>query len=248
MSFINSRETNAVNSDNPQWPTSFGGKTINEPGIWTASWTSTLSPTIVNDFRLGWKKTSSHNRSPFEVGCCFAESIDDADPEAQALFDSLPNFNGVQLQPEAGIWGDGIAGHGFGSTRGQDSPAYQLVETVSWNRGAHSFKAGAEYIWNWSDGWNTTSEQFPEALLGQGGVPVVGIDSGNFAGLQANDANHAEEVLNDLAGSINTLEQGFVLSSATQTAFSSYGNGDFRRFREFHKNDYSFLWNSRKRR
>ena len=246
-SFINSREENEVNQNNPLWPTGFGGKTVNQPGIWTASWTSTVTPTILNDFRLGWKKTSSHNRSPFELGCCFGEAFDDLDPEAQELFDSLPHFSGVQIQPEASIWGDGIAGHGFGSTRGQDSPAYQLVESVSWTTGSHSLKAGFEYLWNWSDGWNTTSEQFPEALLGNGGAPIVGIDSGNFPGLQANDASHAEDILNDLAGSINTIEQGFVLSSASQTQFAGYGTGDFRRFREFHKNDYAFYikdtWN-----
>ena len=246
-SFINSREQNEVNSANAQWPTGFGGKTINQPGIWTGSWTSTITPTILNDFRLGWKKTSSHNRSPFELGCCFGPEYTDLDPEAQELFDSLPMFGGIQLQPEASIWGDGIAQHGFGTTRGQDSPTYQLVENVSWTTGSHSFKAGFEYIWNWSDGWNTTSEQFPEALLGDGGAPVVGINSENFAGLEANDAAHAEDILNDLAGSINTLEQGFVLSSASQTQFTGYGSGDFRRFREFHKNDYAFFikdtWN-----
>ncbi len=241
-SFINSRETNEVNSDNPQWPTGFGGKTVNEPGIWTASWTSTITPTVLNDFRLGWKKTSSHNRSPFEVGCCFGDALDDRDPEADELFQSLPMYNGLQLQPEAAIWGDGIAGHGFGSTRGQDSPSYQLSENVSWTTGAHSFKAGFEYFWNWSDGWNTTSEQFPEAILGSGGAPVIGINSANFPGLQASDADHAEAILNDLAGSITRLEQGFVLSSSTQTDWTSYGRGDFRRFREFHKNDYAFYF------
>jgi len=241
-SFVNSREENAVNSTNSQWPTGFGGRTINQPGIWTAAWTSTLSPTVLNDFRLGWKKTSSHNRSAYELGCCFGTEYTDLEPAAQELFDSLPHFNGVQLQPEASIWGDGLAGHGFGSTRGQDSPAYQLVENVSWTTGSHSFKAGFEYIWNWSDGWNTTSEQFPEALLGDGGAPVVGLDSSNFAGLDSDDASHAEEILNDLAGSIDRVEQGFVLSSASQTAFAGYGTGDFRRFREFHKNDYAFFF------
>ena len=241
-SFINSRERNEVDSPTAAWPTGFSGLTVNEPGIWTATWTSTVTPTLLNDFRLGWKKTSSHNRSAYEVGCCFGTEFEDRSPEAEELFQTLPNFNGVQLQPEASIWGDGLAGHGFGSTRGQDSPAYQLVENVSWTSGAHSFKAGFEYIWNWSDGWNTTSEQFPEALLGDGGAPVVGIDSGNFPGLDSDDADHAEEILNDLAGSIDRIEQGFVLSSASQTQFAGYGTGDFRRFREFHKNDYAFFF------
>ena len=241
-SFINSRERNEVDSPTAAWPTGFSGLTVNEPGIWTAAWTSTITPTLLNDFRLGWKKTSSHNRSAYELGCCFGTEFEDRSPEAEELFQTLPMFNGVQLQPEASIWGDGLAGHGFGSTRGQDSPAYQLVENVSWTTGAHSFKAGFEYLWNWSDGWNTTSEQFPEALLGDGGAPVVGIDSGNFPGIEANDASHAEEILNDLAGSIDRIEQGFVLSSASQTQFAGYGTGDFRRFREFHKNDYAFFF------
>ena len=241
-SFINSREENQVSGSAAQWPTGFSGGTINQPGIWSASWTSTVTPTILNDFRLGWKKTSSHNRSPFEVGCCFGEEYENRSPEADELFQSLPMYGGIQLQPEASIWGDGIASHGFGSTRGQDSPTYQLVESVSWTTGAHSFKAGFEYIWNWSDGWNTTSEQFPEALLGDGGAPVVGINSMNFPGLVANNAAHAEEMLNDLAGSIDTVEQGYVLSSATQTQFAGYGTGDFRRFREFHQNDYAFYF------
>jgi hypothetical protein len=242
VSFINSREESFSDQDNPLWPTAVGGKTINKPGIWTASWTSTISPALLNDLRVGWKKTSSHNRSPFELGCCFGKAYDDRDPKADELFKSLPTYNGIQLQPEASIWGDGIAGHGFGSTRGQDSPTYQIVESMSWTRGAHSFKGGFEYIWQWSDGWNTTSEQFPEALLGNGGAPVIGINSANFPGLQAADATLAERVLNDLAGSIATIEQGFVLSSARQKDWTSYGRDDFRRFREFHQNDYAFYF------
>src|SRR5262249_6256111 len=154
------------------WPGGFNGTNQYFPHLYTAGWTSTISPTLLNEFRYGYKETSYHRRAPFQEGCCFGDKFNDRSAEAQKAYDLLPKTGGYVLFPiGSGFVFGGTAGnqnlmkHGFDLTRGQKSPTRQLSDTVSWTNGHHSFKAGFELLKAWSNGWNTTSEQIPTALL-----------------------------------------------------------------------------------
>jgi outer membrane receptor protein involved in Fe transport len=96
-------------------------------------------------------------------------------------------------------------------------------------------------VFNWSDGWNMTAEQMPTVLLGNGPFPVQGITATRFPGLQAADILTAEQVLNDLAGSIHQLTQGFIQNKATQTTWDDW-NTEARRFRKFTQNDWAMFF------
>jgi hypothetical protein len=243
LSFTHSREDNWGVTENllSTWPGGFAGSNQYFPNLWTAAWTSTLSATALNDFRVGRKVTSYHRRAPFQLGCCFGNTHDDRNEEAQEAFDLLPKSGGYPLYPIPSIFPGNIMQHGFDTTRGQKSPLLQISDNISWNRGSHSFKTGFEIVKNWSDGWNTTAEQIPTAIFGNGTAPVQGISSARFPGLQAADATRAEQVLNDLAGSIGELTQGYLVNSPTQTEWFDF-NSEFRRFRKLTQQDWSLFF------
>jgi hypothetical protein len=249
LTFTVSREENWGVTENllSTWPDGFNGTNQYFPNLWTAAWTSAVSSTVLNEFRIGRKQTSYHRRAPFQVDCCFGDTHTDRSPEAQKAFDLLPKSNGYPLYPIPAIFPGNIMQHGFDATRGQKSPLFQVSDNLSWTRGSHSFKTGFEMIFNSSDGWNTTAEQIPTGIFGNGGVPVQGISSVRFPGLQAVDATRAEQILNDLAGSIGELTQGYIVNSPTQKEWFDF-NSEFRRFRKLTQNDWSAFfkdtWNA----
>lgn len=243
LSFTLSREQNWGVTENllSTWPGGFNGTNEYFPNLWTAAWTSAVSPTVLNEFRLGRKVTSYHRRAPFQVGCCFAGTHTDRSEEAQKAFDLLPKSGGYPLYPIATLFPGNIMQHGFDTTRGQKSPTLQVSDNISWTFGSHSLKTGFELVKNWSDGWNTTAEQIPTAIFGNGTAPVQGISSARFPGLQAADATRAEQVLNDLAGSIGELTQGFIVNAPSQKEWFDF-NSEFRRFRKLTQQDWSLFF------
>jgi len=255
LTFTTSREEDWGVTTNllSDWPGGFNGTNQYFPHLYTVGWTSTLSNTILNEFRFGYKETSYHRRAPFQLGCCFdddASSWADRSPEAKKAYDLLPKVGNYVLFPigsntvfratqtGANTGDQGPIKQGFDLTRGQKSPTRQISDNLSWTQGHHSYKTGFEIIKNWSNGWNTTSEQIPTALLGQGNNPVTNITSTRFAGLNSNDATAAVNILNDLAGSINGLTFGRVINSPTQTTWDDFA-GDPRRFRHLTQQDWA---------
>src|SRR5262249_22932120 len=157
------------------------------------------SPAVLNEFRVGRIQSGFHQRSPFQLGCCNGKTSTDRTPEAQKLMDTLPQVNGFPMYITTAATNAGFAARptlgaaiyvseGFASTRGNFNPSIQVGDTLSWIHGKHAFKVGSEFLSYWSNGWNTTVEQFPKAVLGDGPTPATGITSARFAGLDANDA------------------------------------------------------------
>ena len=234
------------------WPGGADGVDSYIPNVLTTAWTSTLSATVLNEFRFGRKQSGFYRRSPFQLGCCLADTHNDRTPEAQKLYDQLPKSGAYPFYviPTAAL-GTGagavptsqgnIALHTFDGTRGNKNPTIMFSDNLSWTQGRHSFKTGFEAVFNWSDGWNMTAEQMPTVLLGNGSVPVQGITATRFPGLQAADIVTAEQILNDLAGSIHQMTQGFIQNKAAQTTWDDW-NTEARRFRKFSQNDWAMFF------
>ena len=215
INFVMSREHNFNDANLPDWPGGFYGVSTRDPRIYTASWTSSITPSILNEFRFGERETSWHGRGAWEVGCCFGsnERLDGLTPEAEEALTFVPTTaNGYPYT----IGLDVIAQDGFlnGGTRSQRSPLYTFADTVSWVFGSHSFTAGWEGVWADSDGWNGGG-LFPSASLGDGNFPITGIQ-GVFPGLENADANLAENLLNDLSGSIDTQTQTYIVNNPSR--------------------------------
>ncbi|MDR1726666.1 MAG: TonB-dependent receptor [Acidobacteriota bacterium] len=154
-----------------QWPTEYGGY---EGGIdripqnLMLSLTSTLRPTLLNEFRFGLSRSNSLTKTPLDSA--------DGDKMRDVLYALLPsgadsspfaNFVNTAFQDQLMILGVGEApllfhtdpqsgtnpSHPFG-TRGNISatwggvdPRWTATDTITWMKGAHSFKGGFDYRW-----------------------------------------------------------------------------------------------------
>jgi hypothetical protein len=152
------------------WPGGYNGSVRRAPRVFTGSVVSTLSPTIVNEFRSGTRKNWNYSWSsiwrPDEVG-----------DEARK---ALPTKGGVAFYPNQALFPDHIITSVSGAaTRGQTSPLWTFSDTLSWTKGKHAFKGGYEARFTSSRGWNGTNNpdwyKFPTVAVGAGSTPVTGI-------------------------------------------------------------------------
>src|SRR2546422_1201297 len=91
------------------WPESFNGIVRRAPRVITGSFVSTLSPTIVNEFRFGTRKNWNFSWASF----LRLDAVGDA---ARA---ALPTHNGISFIPQQAILTDNIiSGFGGPATRG----------------------------------------------------------------------------------------------------------------------------------
>ena len=251
LSFIMSKQKDQSPSNLAMYPNGYNGLDIGYPKTYVAAWTATLSPTFLNEVRVGMQATDLIGRSAAFVGCCQGNAVDDRNSIAQQAFDFFPKANGYPMDAfNAGAFlDDAVVSFGTASDRNNHNPLYQITDTVSWIKGAHSFKAGFEAISQWSDAWNMTAKSMIEARLGQGNFPITRITATNFPGLNANDITGAQNLLNDLAGSMDNITQGFIVNKPTDTNWLDFKQ-DFRRYRNFRQDDFFLFltdsWQARK--
>ncbi|MBI2149256.1 MAG: hypothetical protein HYU27_01450 [Acidobacteria bacterium] len=144
-----------------------------------------------------------------------------------------------------------------------------IGDNVSWIRGKHAFKAGAEMRRQAGNAWNS-DEIVPAVHLGPSpwagpngaagfggganaiqreyycgagcGIPVTGIDSNVFSGLNSNDAIRARALLTDLAGSVANISQAFSLRPDPKNIkwldYSEY----YKKYRDFRQNEFSWFF------
>jgi hypothetical protein len=90
-------------------------------------WTSTLSASLVNDFRVQYNYWNNHNNQAVASDC--------ADP---CVAGSLPNiftFVGSNLP---------AVGPNFNAPQARNTRRYEFVESMSWQKGSHRFKFGGD--------------------------------------------------------------------------------------------------------
>ncbi len=148
----------------------------------TLAWTHTITPTLLNDFRLGWNKRNS-GRAPFGYG-----TLGPADfglsgfPEC-----TLPGSNGKCGAPRLNLYGYTTIGGG-GTMLWEPAGNLALTDTMSRMFGKHNLKFGAEVRRYWIQNIqpnrvngeftflaNNTGNSFADFLLGMvdnGGADV----------------------------------------------------------------------------
>src|SRR5439155_17915466 len=124
------------------------------------------------------------------------------------------------------------------SPRFNSSPLMQFADTLSWTRGSHSCQGGFEATYS-SSGQIDAINSRPTANLGIGTVAISGITTTNFRGLNSNDITTAQNLLANLAGSIDSLSQDFFLLSPNEKEFRGFQNGGVLTNMNYHQNDYA---------
>ena len=137
----------------PDFPAGYFGEIRRFPDLYTASWTSTVSASLLNEARWGMKRDSWFGWSPFDVGCCVrgAQETDIADTSKEAL-NTFPQLKGKLFYTQPGTVGGADLGNyapfdrAGASPRFNPSPLMQFADTLSWIKGTHSFQSGFELI------------------------------------------------------------------------------------------------------
>ena len=156
------------------YPNGFWGLIYRRPQVWTANFTSTLSPSIVNEARFGLRRGVENSVDSF--------SNPSTGDRAREFF---PNFNGLPFYIQIGSGAASFAGSsgldftsGYralgDSTSGNITSLWNYADTLSWSRGTHAFKFGAEFRRDNSDG-HTNNNLIPRGFNGAS-------SAGGFAG------------------------------------------------------------------
>jgi hypothetical protein len=206
--FTGTREWDISDTQIAPWPGGYGGVIKRRPMIFTVSAVSALSPTIVNEFRFGYRKQILISQSGFE-------RQDGTGPEA---FKTLPVRNGITFIPKPIEFTENFIFGGFNGTRGNEAPRWSFNDSINWTHGHHAFKAGGELGITTAQGY-TNQQVYPYAEFGAGGVPITGINETAFPGLQGADQTAARNLLADLSGSVNDIIEAFVISGPVNPQF-----------------------------
>jgi hypothetical protein len=98
----------------------------------TASWTSTIRPSLLNEVRFGYVLSDSATIFNFD-GRAFSNSLNLKDIQKDIFFNGLPNF-GIDL----------YTGFNKGRPGYSTSDNVQFIDNVTWIKGKHTIKAGMD--------------------------------------------------------------------------------------------------------
>jgi len=186
------------------WPQGFDGEAVKRPDIYIITYTSTISSSLLNEVRAGRRRSIDQQFPPANRG----------DALGQQALQFIPFANGTPFQPVASNWSPWVQYGRFGAWRSHVSPMYSLGDDLSWTHGKHAFKGGIEIRSTRSRGFGDPGFT-PFVTFGPGANPVQGLDSTVFTGLSANNATQARNLLTDLSGSIDHINQSYGILSAT---------------------------------
>src|SRR5207248_6169277 len=177
------------------WPTGFDGISHRVPQVLTVNFTSTLSPTLLNEARYGMRRTGTNTQH----GLANPATSKDA-------LAFIPAFGGIPVLPQLGINPvtnvpaicvcggqpnlSSETGTLFNGNISESTPLYTYTDSVTWTKGTHTFKGGGEARFSKSrfgddvdaNNWSAYARAFGgETPLS----PILNIDAAHIgAGLQ----------------------------------------------------------------
>jgi hypothetical protein len=249
MSLVASREKDWADANLSNWPNGFNGTLIAKPAIYTGSFVSTLSPTVLNEFRFGLRRGRLDNLQAYDNPNTGAE--------ARKWLGFAPgpggpvSAGGTPFMIDTVLFGSNHIINETNGSVGSTSPLWTYADNISWTRGAHGFKGGAEFRYGNSDAWNS-DEILPEIQLGPRtnagvlgdyycpacGIPVNGIDTTTILGINAQDVQRVRDLLSDLSGSVANISEAFSLKPDPKNIqWLDYANY-YKKYRDFHQNEF----------
>jgi Carboxypeptidase regulatory-like domain len=230
------------NNDLSPWPNGYNGEIREEPRVRTLTFTSTLTPTLLNEFRYGDRLNELH----------WNPAIETPGVKEKAL-QFMPTINGYPVYVRPTLF----ANHVIGSQGdlGHTSPLTTYTDTLSWSHGAHAFKGGVEFRYGYTAGYQPAPVTAPNLGLipvvvgGAGNVAVSGISS--VSNLLTNNVTLAQNLLLFLTGSVGQVTQRFETWEPTDTQFldfkTSYNHAGQPentrgKIRKVHQNEFNWFF------
>ena len=238
---------------NRVYPQAVDGHTYRRPQIMTTNFTSTLSANLVNEIRVGLRRSAGQVISAFvenpKAAADFRLNIN-----GYPVFPKLGTVNGTTGNPCTGCTMPfGILPYGDQTNTSDSTPLWTYGDTVSWTKGKHAFKFGGELR-------KGKSKVFDEGFIGSGvfseprliggdltlsPISQTAISSTNMPGLAGTNASgnnqRMRNMLSFLAGSLSGITQLFYMNSPTKLdAFEDYKSAP-QRIRDFRQNEFAFF-------
>lgn len=178
------------------FPTSPGGDVIQKDNLYSATLTSVLRPTVLNEFRAGVLRPLFRFNAPWEVASGALPTFA-ANPY---LIDFLTVADPIDIGNDP---------------QGRISPNYQFFNKTSITSGKHNLKFGGQAWFVSSNGFNSFTVM-PRALIGQGGVAYTGVPG--IPGIGQNLAL-AQNTLANLTGTVTSVQQALNSPGGPNPAF-----------------------------
>src|SRR5262249_22487164 len=177
------------------WPTGWDGISHRLPQVITANFTSTLSPTLVYEFRFGMRRTGTNTQHGLANPA--------TSKEANAF---IPSVQGIPVLPQLGLnpitnvpticvcggqpnLSSEAPGGLFNGNISEITPLFTYTDSITWAKGKHTFKGGGELRFGSSrfgddvEGGNWSA--FARAFGGDSPLaPTQNIDAAHMPGLQ----------------------------------------------------------------
>ncbi|MCL2878233.1 MAG: TonB-dependent receptor [Acidobacteria bacterium] len=256
----------------PSWDNeyAFGGNVVRKPQSFTIALTSTLRPTLLNEFRFGLSRTQTWLSSSLTANTeGLTKVLQDLLPEVDKRFVVPIGYDGVGYTYGYNFMGSpngtshpygnmGILG---GSWGGVDH-RWTVSDTATWMKGAHSFKGGFELRlaksrqdnWGSAGGFGTDS-MFPAALGGT--MSTSGYDGFEFfmnpdwPGLQglpfvasflSGSHGVVQNMLNWFSGSVGEIQQLFYTADPKARRWNSFVDGENMMINDIRNREFAFFF------
>ena len=258
----------------PTWPVqygAYGGAVSRTPTSFTATLTSTLRPTLLNEFRLGRSSSLTHTNEPYN-NPKFGDKMVAVMEELLPL-SFTPNYTGdkplvvgigsgnMEFSPETSSHPYGSRGN-LPTTWGGTDPRWSLSDTITWTRGAHSFKGGFDMRFarskqdtNGAASFSGGANAFPFVKSGTSSASLFIANSfGKTAGWTAmsgddnngsaptGDYGNAYALLNYMTGSVNQVRQWFFVNDAKTARWNDPSQGEIVRTMDLSNKEFSFFF------
>ncbi|PYS53967.1 MAG: hypothetical protein DMG13_10200 [Acidobacteria bacterium] len=219
------------------WPGNFTSETIVRPKVLTLNFTSTLTASLLNEARFGFRESYQVISAPGKRKV----------PESFLLKGGQGFQIGYVPAPVGPTTAQMSANNYFCLTncaqQGNKTPLTSYADTISWTKGKHAFKGGFDTRFTYTRGSETPTAPIPRATGGAGLNPNAAFsNSANLPGLVSTNQSNANSLLYFLAGSVdNAFQYYFIQSPDHNNQWLSYIDKN-RKITEPHQNEFALFF------
>jgi hypothetical protein len=227
-----------VSGPTVQWPDGYLSRTLRKPRVLTVNFTSTLTPTLLNEARYGYRANWHYVWAPWEV----------PDEKAREVPLSLlrNGSNGIPIAYTPATVG-GLTTVSFTcntgcAQQGNYTPLYQYADTLSWTKGRHAFKGGVDIRFAFTKGYETPTAPIPKAFGGAGQNPNQRFSNNTaMPGFVSNNQTLANSLLYFLSGSLDRAQMYYHIYDSKDPQWNSFLD-HARKLTWAHQNDWSVFF------